>query len=408
MNRNFRTPYVINWTLGVQHALSGKLGLDLAYVGNHGVKLPGVVDLNQPDPVTGATPFATQAPYVALVNYLSEFLWLDLPRLTNDVHRSQLSWPRFRGRLHLFSCLDDLSSNWVAFLPQDSTRPRLDHGSSDEDIRHRLTLSVTYSFLKRRPRVSSSKVGSSIPSLASRAASRGMSMIKRLISAQRAKPQTVGFLWQTSRLQLHRSQWDSVLWPGNSACTGAIPQACLAAAASVGPNATASLTGVGLPKGVAPTGYCYMVGNSVLIPNAFQAFGTMGRNIFRDTGFHNVDLSVSKSFKFGERLKAQFRVETFNIFNHPNFANPMVAPVPMAKGQPPIRHKRVPSVVAVPPRTTPPSIPFSARAAPRHPVGLKVHLLDFVQRLNQIGGRTFIRPFFIQNGLHRFREDGIQ
>jgi len=40
MNRNFRTPYVINWTLGVQHALSGKLGLDLAYVGNHGVKLP--------------------------------------------------------------------------------------------------------------------------------------------------------------------------------------------------------------------------------------------------------------------------------------------------------------------------------------------------------------------------------
>jgi hypothetical protein len=48
----------------------------------------------------------------------------------------------------------------------------------------------------------------------------------------------------------------------------------------------------------------------------------MGRNIFRDTGFRNVDLSVSKSFKFGERLKAQVRVETFNILNHPNFANP--------------------------------------------------------------------------------------
>ncbi len=110
--------------------------------------------------------------------------------------------------------------------------------------------------------------------------------------------------------------------PGNSACTGAIPQACLAAAAKVGPNATASLTGVGLPAPFAPTGYCYMVGNSVLIPNAFHAFGNMGRNIFRDTGFHNVDLSVSKNFKFGERMRAQFRVETFNIFNHPNFANP--------------------------------------------------------------------------------------
>src|SRR5260370_9359774 len=48
----------------------------------------------------------------------------------------------------------------------------------------------------------------------------------------------------------------------------------------------------------------------------------MGRNIFRDTGFRNVDLSISKNVKFGERMKAQFRVETFNIFNHPNFANP--------------------------------------------------------------------------------------
>ena len=51
-------------------------------------------------------------------------------------------------------------------------------------------------------------------------------------------------------------------------------------------------------------------------------FGSMGRNIFRDTGFHNVDLSVSKSFRFGERMRAQFRIETFNIFNHPNYANP--------------------------------------------------------------------------------------
>src|SRR5580692_9087241 len=48
MNRNFRTPYVENWTLGIQHAFSGKLSLEASYVGNHGVRLPGVVDLNQP------------------------------------------------------------------------------------------------------------------------------------------------------------------------------------------------------------------------------------------------------------------------------------------------------------------------------------------------------------------------
>ena len=48
----------------------------------------------------------------------------------------------------------------------------------------------------------------------------------------------------------------------------------------------------------------------------------MGRNIFRDTGFKNVDFSVFKTFTFKERYAAQFRLELFNIFNHPIVANP--------------------------------------------------------------------------------------
>src|SRR5260370_6387653 len=49
---------------------------------------------------------------------------------------------------------------------------------------------------------------------------------------------------------------------------------------------------------------------------------TMGWNIFRDTGFKNVDFSVFKTFKFKERYSAQFRAELFNVFNHPIIANP--------------------------------------------------------------------------------------
>ncbi len=75
MNRNFRTPYVENWTLGIQHAFSGKLSLEATYVGNHGVRLIGVVDLNQPDIANGSTtqPFAAQYPYLNYINYLSNF-----------------------------------------------------------------------------------------------------------------------------------------------------------------------------------------------------------------------------------------------------------------------------------------------------------------------------------------------
>ncbi len=67
---------------------------------------------------------------------------------------------------------------------------------------------------------------------------------------------------------------------------------------------------------------CYFQGSSVLIPPALGTFGTSARNLWRDPGLRNVDLSATKSFKFQERLTAQFRVEFFNIFNHPNFANP--------------------------------------------------------------------------------------
>ena len=51
-------------------------------------------------------------------------------------------------------------------------------------------------------------------------------------------------------------------------------------------------------------------------------FGTAGRNIFRGSGFKNWDVSVTKEFSFRETLKAQFRAEIFNIFNHPNFGPP--------------------------------------------------------------------------------------
>ena len=50
--------------------------------------------------------------------------------------------------------------------------------------------------------------------------------------------------------------------------------------------------------------------------------GSAASNLFRDSGFKNVDLSVFKDFKFKERFNAQFRVEVFNVFNHPLVANP--------------------------------------------------------------------------------------
>ncbi len=67
---------------------------------------------------------------------------------------------------------------------------------------------------------------------------------------------------------------------------------------------------------------CYVSRSSVRIPPATGTFGNMGRNLFRDSGFWNVDFCAFKSFTFKERYSAQFRVEFFNLFNHPSYANP--------------------------------------------------------------------------------------
>ena len=47
-----------------------------------------------------------------------------------------------------------------------------------------------------------------------------------------------------------------------------------------------------------------------------------GLTQFPGPGFHRVDFSVFKNFSLSERAKMQFRMEMFNILNHPNFNAP--------------------------------------------------------------------------------------
>ena len=90
MDRNYKTPYVTTWTLGIQHAFSGKLSLDAAYVGNHGSRLTGIQDINQPavgsvdgGPITAGmadvgakqprdlSPSTAKYPYLGFINHYS-------------------------------------------------------------------------------------------------------------------------------------------------------------------------------------------------------------------------------------------------------------------------------------------------------------------------------------------------
>jgi hypothetical protein len=53
-------------------------------------------------------------------------------------------------------------------------------------------------------------------------------------------------------------------------------------------------------------------------------FGNTGRNTLIGPGFTDVDFSIGKEFSLHVRegMKLEIRADAFNVFNHPNFANP--------------------------------------------------------------------------------------
>lgn len=50
--------------------------------------------------------------------------------------------------------------------------------------------------------------------------------------------------------------------------------------------------------------------------------GTLGRNVMRGFPLKQTDFSIRRRFGLGERLSLLFRADVFNVFNHPNFADP--------------------------------------------------------------------------------------
>jgi len=72
----------------------------------------------------------------------------------------------------------------------------------------------------------------------------------------------------------------------------------------------------------------------VLNPAAFQSNpvpptglappqGTLGRNAIQGFGMWQADLALRREFRWTEQRRFEIRVEAYNLFNHPNFADPV-------------------------------------------------------------------------------------
>lgn len=314
---NLRTPFVYNWNLNVQHAFNNNLSLEVGYVGNHGDSLINIRDVNQNVPALdvlgdeqSGRPFNARFPFLSFIYqmgnlYRSNYNGLQATLTARNYH----GFTFVAGYTYSHS-LDDVGANWDfgagLGLPSNSNNIGAEYSSSDFDIRHRFTLAMTYAIPGKK------SFGQMLEGWE----------LNSIVTI--ASPQPFGVMDAGSDVSLTgeaNDRWDFFGKPGDfkSTPTGIpffapgdpnMPAACLSNAAAIG--AIPSLNAFG----------CYANGSSVMIPPAFGTFGTMGRNIFRDTGFRNWDFSVGKTWKFTERYGAQFRAEFFNILNHPNFANP--------------------------------------------------------------------------------------
>ena len=383
---NLRIPYVTTWTFGVQRAITPNLSLEVAYVGDHGTKLISMQDVNAPPlgagyapagtltgtplsevawcnsnlaggagtPLLGGTaitcspadanpaleqaarPFNAKFPYLSNVNILSNNDFSNYNGLQVTATQRTSHGLSFTVGYTYAHALDIASDNWgtqhVPIYPNNN----LLYGSADTDIRHRGTISITYDLPGRKGKGqllegwqlnSIVTLESGLPWWVQDSANdfSGTGEFNQLASATDGQgeqwifvgnpndfKEVHGFTTFNGDVQAGGAGGLPCFGAGLPGCAATLPAQCVTAAANIGPGAVNSLNALG----------CYALGNSVLIPPAVGTFGTTGRNIFRDAGFRNWDLSVTKSFKFKERLTAQFRAEFFNVLNGVTFANP--------------------------------------------------------------------------------------
>jgi hypothetical protein len=335
VDRNITTPYVWNWTLNLQHSFTPNLSMEIAYVGNHGSNLTGIRDINQPPVGTdysaacGTDPNCDQdaRPYNAKFPYLSNIFQM------GNVYRSNynglqvtLNSRNYHGLSMVAGytyahALDDVGANWDfgygAGLPQDSYNVGREYANSDFDIRHRLTLSLTYA-IPGREGAWQMMQGWEINSIVTLQSPQFWGPIDLGTDAAGTGPLPVSppanapirwsFYGKPSDFKSGPTPIPFFPGTSNAACAA---EAVAVDGGTAGAS-TASLTSFG----------CYAKGNSIMIPPPLGQFGNMPRNLFPDSGFKNFDFSIAKNWHFGERLRAQFRAEFFNILNHPNFANP--------------------------------------------------------------------------------------
>jgi Carboxypeptidase regulatory-like domain/TonB dependent receptor len=296
-------PYVQQWSLSVQRELAHNTTLEANYVGNKGTHLLNRINIGQGlppanpaacdpsvggNPATGDCPAATRRPFTNITSSLGflDSMWNGY----SNYNAGNVKLERRSSSLALVTVytwaksMDDKSAaagvgGTNAFAGHmDEHNPRLDHGLSDFDVNHRFVTSFVYQLPFGRGK----KYGANM---------------------NKAADLALGG-WQTTGIVTFQKGFPfSVLANDNFGLLTTFTQR------------TNLVSGCD-PNGGFSKSIHEWFNTACFVQPLAGSFGDSGRNIIRGPGINNWDLGLGKDFRFTERVAFQFRVETFNTFNH--------------------------------------------------------------------------------------------
>ncbi len=331
-DRNIKTPYMENYNLNIQQQLTSKTVIQIGYVGSQGHRLWRFFDLSQPSqaaiwnadclgqtpmPANGIGPcpqgggaiqdYGVPRNYIPSNPYGSVYLLQENSTGKSNYNALQTSF-RINGWHGITSVVNfvwsrsmDNSSDGEDFepnaaQPNDSNNPQLEYGPSNFNIPRRLTWNFSYQLPKMGGDWQRLKNGWGIDSIVNLQDGQPFQLNYNFEDDYSGggngfdRPDVVGPIKYDAKNPLNYLDLSSFAIP----CQ-------ITAAAQAAPSGTA--------------GDC--------VPGT-RHYGNEGRDALHGPTFKEWNFAVYKNTSITERFNMQFRVDFFNILNHPNFANPFL------------------------------------------------------------------------------------
>ena len=305
---NLRPQFTQQWNLFTEYRLTSGLSAQLGYVGHHADHLVTPVEGNQPLPGTGDP--STWAPLDR-----RRPLYSVLPLVTN------ISTTASRGRSNynaLQASLRQREWNGLEFLASytfariltnnlgyygsagvaaegaywvNAYDSEANYGRAFHDARHNFVFAANYELPVGKGKKWGTEWSGAMDAIL------GGWKVSAILQARTGFPITVQNTNRRSLQGTRSAEWPNCIGnpvPSNQSITS-------------DPNA--------------PSDTKWLDINAFTTP-ALGTFGNCGIGIADAPGYKNIDASLAKSFNLGGSRHLDFRIEAFNLFNHPNFGPP--------------------------------------------------------------------------------------